>query len=84
LECSEVKVLTLEDQIKVLEHKLDEARSESESQLQVVRGRSERQEVELLEARAHCKALRAEILELTQRADTISDEKNSYRSVKRL
>jgi hypothetical protein len=43
------------------------------------RTRCERQEVELHETRGHCKALRTEILELTKKADSISDEKNSYR-----
>ena len=79
-ECANVTIATLEDQVKILNQKLEEVRTEAESQLEVVQGRCERQEVELLETRAHCKALRTEILELTQRADSISDEKNSYRS----
>ena len=79
-ECANVTIATLEDEVKILTQKLDEAKAEAENQLEVIRGRCERQEVELLETRAHCKALRTEILELTQKADSISDEKNSYRS----
>ena len=72
-------IAKLEDEVKHLEQKLEHVRSESEIQVEVIRARCERQDLELLESRAHCKALRAEILELSQKSDTLSDEKNSYR-----
>ena len=70
----------LENEIKKLNQKLEEAKTEVTSQLKVVQDQFGQQGLELQDTRAHCAAHQKEILELTKKTCLQTKLKNQIRT----